>query len=250
MSVNKLISIKNPIIDAMDQLGVDHDKLIPIFTRWATLAEKEIGSRYAYVTKRKVINIEHCVACLPSDAVYVEIAILGDHGCDCRDLMTNTICGCTNSGAFGGQMGTFLVVDIGIGVNSSIMGYVNHTIQNNKLIFEQDLNGKQITIQYLAIETDCDGFSLVGENHIMAIMWFIIWKFYYRKTSMNSLEYGKMNKAEQEWHRECSHARAVDSELTYTDRQTIVNMLHDPYIGISLSVGMKTTLDGTWGNNY
>lgn len=248
MSVNGLISIKNPIIDAMDQLAIDHDKLIPLFTRWATLAEKEIGSRGAYVTKRKVLNIEHCVACLPSEAVYIEIALLGDQGCDCGDLMSN-ICGCINTSAFGGSDGTFLIVDIGTNGGTSIMGYVPHTIQNNKLIFQQDMDGQQVTIQYLAQETDEEGFVLIGQNHVLAITEYIIWKYYRRKTNMNSLEYGKMNMAKEEWTRECGHARAVDSQLTESDRQSIVGMLHNPYIGISLSTGMHTTLDNTWGSN-
>ena len=41
-------------------------------------------------------------------------------------------------------------------------------------------------------------------------------------------------------------ARAKDSELTETDREAIVAMHHDPYIGIGLSVGMRTTLDGNY----
>lgn len=248
MSVNKLISIKNAIVDAMDRVGIDHDKLIPLFTRWAVMAEKEIGSKYQYVTKREVLNIEHCTACLPADAVYIQTAILGDHGCDCADLMAS-ICGCIAGGTFGGADGTFLIVDIGTSFNGNIRGYVNHTIQNNKLVFEQDFDGKQVTIQYLGIEKDCDGFPLIGENHVQAITEFIIWRYYFRKVNLSPMEYGKMNKAEQEWHRECSHARAVDGQLTDSERQSLVyGILHNPYIGISLSSGMHTTLDDTWGD--
>jgi hypothetical protein len=248
MSVNKLISIKNAIVDAMDKLNIDHDKLIPKFTRWAVLAEKEIGSKYQYVTKRDVLTIEHCTACLPSDAVFIQTAILGDFGCDCGDLMAN-VCGCIGAGAFGGAAGTFLIVDIGVSFDGNIRGYVNHTIQNNKLVFDQDFNGKKVTIQYLAIEKDCDGFPLIGENHVLAITWYLMWNYYMGKVNLSPMEYGKMNKAEQEWHRECSHARAVDGQLTQTERQDIVyGILHNPYIGISLSVGMHTTLDDTWGN--
>jgi hypothetical protein len=248
MSINKLISVKNAIVDAMDRVGVDHDKLIPLFTRWAVLAEKEIGSYQQYVVKREVLTIEHCTACLPSDAVFIQTAILGDFGCDCADLMAN-VCGCIGGGAFGAASGTFLIVDIGTSFNGSIRGYVNHTVQNNKLLFQQDLDGKKVTIQYLAQEKDCDGFPLVGENHIMAIAEFIIWRYYFRKVNLSPMEYGKMNKAEQEWHRECSHARAVDGQLTDSERDNIVyGILHNPYIGISLSSGMHTTLDDSWNN--
>ena len=43
MSINRLVSIKVPILDAQAFLGIDHDKDIPFMTRLATLAEKEIG---------------------------------------------------------------------------------------------------------------------------------------------------------------------------------------------------------------
>lgn len=239
-------------MDAMDRLGIDHDKFIPLFTRWATQAEREIGSKYQYVTKRQVLNIEHCIACLPSDAIYIETAILGDFGCDCRDLMAN-VCGCLGNtiGTLSGGLGSFLIVDIGTGWDGIIRGYVNHSIQNNKLVFEQDLDGKQVTIQYLAPLTDCDGFTEIGQNHVLALTEYIIWKYLFRKVNISPMEYGKMKMAKEEWERECKHARATDGQLTDSERNEIVyGMLHNPYIGISLSSGMHTTLDNGWANNF
>lgn len=249
MSINKSISIKNPIVDAMDALSIDHDKLIPKFTRWATQAETEIGAWPQYVLKREVLDIKNCVAYLPNDAVYVDIAMMGDLGCDCGDLRA-LYCGWGGvnlPSSYGTAANTFLVVDIGDAANGgSLRGYVNFNIQNNKMIFEHNHDGQKVTVQYLAYETDCEGFFTVGQNHVLAIKWFIIWMYYYSKTNLNSLEYGKMNKAEQEWHRECSHARAQDSMLTDSDRRKIVGMYHNPYIGHGLWVGMNTTL----GNGY
>jgi hypothetical protein len=248
MSINKLISIKNPIVDAMDFVGIDHDKHIPLFTRFATLAEKEIGSWYQYVQKREVLDIKDCVACLPNDAVYIDVAILGDLGCECGDLNAYLCNGGINlPSSYGTAENSFLVVDIGDAANGgSLRGFVNFQIQNNKMIFENNLDGQKITIQYLTYETDCDGFTMVGENHVNAIRWYIIWMYYFRKSGINSLEYGKMNKAEQEWNRECAHARAQDAELTPSERRKIVAMYHNPYSGISLNTGMYTTL----GNRF
>lgn len=235
----------------MEDLAIDHDKMIPMFTRWATQAEKKIGSKYQYVTKRAVLKIEHCIACLPNDAQYVQIALLGDYGCDCADLIAN-VCGRVGTlGTLGGQLGSFLIIDVGTGTTGNNYGYIPNSIQNNKIVFEQDFDGQFVTVQYLAVVTDCDGFTEIGQNHVLAIEWYIKWKYYLRKNSLNSMEYGKANKAESEWHRECSHARAVDCQLTDSERQEIVwGMLHNPYIGISISTGMHTTLDNTWGNNF
>ena len=247
MSANKLISIKNPIVSVMDDLGLDHDKFIPLFTRWAVEAEKEIGSWLQYTLKRAVLPITNCTACLPCDAVYVQIAILGDLGENCADLMANA-CGLVNlPNSYGTSANTFLVVDMGdTSETTAIRGYINHQIQNNKLVFEQDYDGQSVTIQYLAFQTDCDGFLEIGENHQLAIQWYITWKYLYRKNNLTGYEYGKMNKAEVEWHRECSHARAQDAEITESDRRKIVGMWHNPYAGIGLSDGMNTTLGNNW----
>jgi len=248
MSVNKLISIRNPIVKAQDLLGLDHDKNIPFFTSLAVEAEEEIGSTYGYVTKRAVLPIVNCVACLPSEAVYVDIAIFGDLGCDCGDLRTVLCGGGVNlPDTYGTNANTFLVVDIGSAAHGGPLqgwGYLGFSIQNNKMIFESNFDGQSITVQYLAPAFDCDGFVEVSQNHVQAIKWYIIWMYYFRQGVTNSLVYGKMNKAEQEWHRECSHARAQDAELTQSQRARIVGMFHNPYAGISISVGMNTTLGG------
>lgn len=244
MSINKLISIHNPILDAMDLLNVDHDKFIPKFTRFAELAEKEIGSWAQYEVKRKVIPIINCTACLPDDAVYVQLALLGDHGEDCADLMRRW-CGVLNAETNFGTVGnTFFVIDAGDDTQVNWRNSIPYQLQNNKLVFEKSYDGNSVTIQYLRFKKDCDGFMEVGENHVNAIRWYIIWQHLYGKTSMNSLEYGKMNKAEQEWHRECAHARAQDAELSQSDRNRMVADYHNPFSGIGLSVGMNTTLGG------
>jgi hypothetical protein len=246
MSVNKLISIKNPIADAIDDLGLDHNKFIPVFTRWAEVAEKEIGSWAQYERARGVIPITNCTACLPPDAVYVQVALLGDHGTDCADLMNRWCMTLNATTNFGTVNNTFFVVDVSStdedGNWSS--GNIPFSLQDNKMIFGRSYDGQSITIQYLRFKKDCDGFMEVGENHINAINWFIKWKYYMRSTKMNSLEYGKMNVCKSEWERECAHARAQDAELTPSERSEIVGALNSPYTGIGLSAGMNTTLGG------
>ncbi|CAK0764772.1 hypothetical protein CCP3SC1AL1_350018 [Gammaproteobacteria bacterium] len=248
MSINKLISVKNPIVDAMDLLGIDHDKNIPFFTRQAVLAEEEIGSSYQYITKREVLTIKNCIACLPSDAMYIDIAIMGDLGCDCGDLRANFCGGINLPSTYGTANNTFLVVDIGSAAEGgSLRGFCDFSVQNNKMVFANNYDGQFVTVQYLAPEVDCDGFVMIGQNHIQAIKWYIIWMYYFRKFGKNSLEYGQMNKAEEQWYRECAHARAQDAILTESQRAKIVGMFHAPYIGIGLSRGMNTTLGNSYG---
>lgn len=249
MSINKLISIKNPIINAMDLLNVDHSQNNPVFTTWATDAEKKIGSYYQFVKKRAVLDIKNCIAELPCDARYIQRAILGDLGCDCADLfaltcslipMSSTVLNASPS------LNSFLIVDMGTGYRE-ITGSIPHVVQDNKIILNQNLDGQKLTIQYLAYSTDCDGFMEIGENHVDAIKWYIVWLYWYRKRNLSPMEQGKMNTAQREWHRECAHARATDGELTESERNEMVKILHDPLAGPGLDLGMHTTLGiGFW----
>lgn len=248
MSINKLISIKNPIIDAMDMLGLDHVQDMPVFTTWAVKAERNIDSYFQYDKKRAVLDIENCIAKLPCDATHIQRAILGDLGCDCADLFS-TLCTTIplsstvlNASA---AMSSFLIVDIGSG-KTNILGSIPHVVQDNKIILNQNLNGQKLTIQYLGYKTDCDGFLEISQNHVEAIMWFIIWRYWYRKRNLSPMEQGKMNEAKREWNRECANARAVDGVPSDSEQAEIANLLADPYIGKGMEVGMRTTLSGIW----
>lgn len=246
MSINKLISIKTPILDAIDQLGIDHMQDIPVFTRWASLAEKEIKSYFQFERKVCSIKIEGNIAKLPADAEVVQRAVLGQ--IDTVDLF-NSICTqipMSSATINASALGTFLIVDMGSGF-TSILGSIPHVIQDNKIILNQDMDGKYLTIQYLGHCCDEEGFLKISQNHVAALMWFIIWRYYFRMRRKNSLEYGQMNKAQEEWHRECANARAKDGVPTESEREEMAAMLCDPYIGNSVNVGMRTTLGLGYG---
>jgi hypothetical protein len=249
MSINKLISIRNPIINAIDLLGLDHVQDMPIFTTWAIDAENKIGSYYQWVRKRVVLDIHNCTVCLPADAKSIQKAILGDVGCACDDL-TSSRCDLlfNNTGTFvnSNTSGSFLIVDLGSDFEDFI-GSVPYTIQDNKLLLNQCLDGQKITVQYLGYKTDCDGFLEIGQNHVDAIKWYIIWLYWYRKRNLSPMEQGKMNTARQEWERNCANARATDSEPSESEKLEMNAMLHDPLVGYGLNLGMNTTLGvGFW----
>lgn len=246
MSVNKLISIKNPIIDALELCGCDQEKDFPVFMRWAILAEKDISSYYQYTRKIVVLDIKHCTAELPCDAYSVQRAILGDLGCNCGDLFQRWCSWMQVSETTVAADQSFLVVDIGGDESCSVFNIpVSCEIQDNKLVFAQDLDAQKVTVQYLAYNMDCDGFLEISENHVQAITFACCYKFYLRKKRSSNEDFYKINHYFKEWNRECANARAKDAVLTESDRNYIVAMTHDPMVGIGLSLGMRTTL-GTY----
>lgn len=248
MSINKLVSIKSAIQDTFEDTGIDISKDIPVFTRWAIRAEKEIGSFYSYRKKRAVLTIENCRAKLPCDAMIVQLVITGDHGCDCEDLFNS--CGFigSNSTLLSAQSifsntNSFLVVDSTFGINNLSFSNINWDIQNDYLIFKSNYNGGKVTIQYLGLESDCDGFPLVCENHLEAITEFIMYKYCIRsRFSANKLDIGDTKWHFSEWNRLCSHARSMDNDISESDKNEIVAMLHNPLSGRGLTLGMNTPL--------
>lgn len=251
MAINKLVSIHVPIIDAMDELGIDHDKDIPYFTRQAEKAERDIDSYYQYERAKKVLDMKDCIAHLPNDAVLVEMAIFGDHG-ECCDNLMDKYCnfGISNNVNNVNSNGLFLVVDVADDGNYSCCGALDYYIQNNKLIFNRKQCGQKITVQYLKFKTDCDGFIEVCDNHVEAIKWYIIWKYCIRQLNTNPgkgyMDRELLRTAEREWHRECAHARALDGEITEPERRQMVYTWHNPWSGKGLWQGMNTTL----GNSF
>jgi hypothetical protein len=247
MSQNKLVSVKNVIVDLMDDLALDHKSYTPMFTNWAIRAEKKIGSYYQYKKKHAVLEIKGCHAELPCDCVYLQIGIMGDLGDCCTDIFDRT-CGSllrgTSMDATFANTGGFLVVDIGTFATDQTInpafGFVQYEVQDNKIIFLNNYDGQSITIQYLGMEVDCDGIPLIGENHIEAIGQYCMWKFRMRRVR-SGIDIGLYRDHKAEWERLCANARAEDAIPSDSDYRMITELVNDPHAGKSLWLGMHTT---------
>ena len=238
MSINKLISINTPIVDAMEMTGSENVKDQMVFTRWAYQAEKEIGSRYEYIKKIAVIDIHGCSANLPQDAAYLDRALLGDYGCDCTDLFYKWCGNLKSPSSFASPVGpTFLIVDVGSDNNTTTMfqNIVQCEIQDNKLVLKNNHDGEKLTIQYFGYKTDCNGFLEISENHVLAITAYICWKYYMRRKRLAGEDYYKAKEWKAEWEREVGNARAQDAIPTESQRENMVNILHNPLIGRSIA---------------
>lgn len=235
--MNKLISIKVPVLNALQDMGIDMAKDVPAFTRWASQAEKEIGSFYSLRRKRAVLTIKGCTAELPCDATFVQRVLLGDFGCDCDDLFS-TILNLGSATISANTQDSFIVVNAPSDDIPTSFAYsgIRWEVQQNKLVFSSNREGQKVTIQYLGFETDEDGLPKVGENHIEAIVEYIMYKYSIRsRFSPIKMDHSDVQMHWREWMRLCSHARADDAELSETDRMQIVAMIHDPWIGYGIS---------------
>ncbi len=234
MSINKFITIKDAIFDSFQDMGVDITTQTPIFMRWATRAEKQIGSYYGWKKLRAVITAKGCTAELPCGAMRVQVAVMGDHGCDCGELMGGI--SSWASSVVVTQNEIFLNIDKPDGNQFECAG-IKYSIQDNKMVFQKNIDGQKLTIQYLGLAEDCDGFLLVSENHIEAINTYIQLRYAQRsRFSPVKMTEWDVKELKNEYDRQVAHARAEDSALTDTERKEIVAMLNDPYSGWGMDV--------------
>src|SRR4051812_41004107 len=84
--VSRLVSIKNPVFDAFDDMGIDITNDVPVFTSWAVRAAKDIGNLGSKARIIKVVDVVNCQAKIPTCMTDVQYVVLGDYGCDCEDL--------------------------------------------------------------------------------------------------------------------------------------------------------------------
>ena len=53
------------------------------------------------------------------------------------------------------------------------------------------------------------------------------------------MDHTDVRELERKWRQERNMAVAADSELSETERQDTLDILHDPYVGYGLNVGME-----------
>lgn len=244
--INKLVSTKNVVLNILDGLALDHDKYRPMFTNWILWGERQIGSPYSYVKKHKVLTIKDCYAELPNDAMFLQVAIMGDLGDCCQDIFDNTCYGLTQANLTNQtylSTGGFLVVDLGSANttdNSLAYGFVQYLIQNNKIVFMNNYDGQKVTIQYLGLETDCDGFPLINENHIEALEEYCMFKFKRRKVR-SGIDVGVYRDHEQRWKQLAASAGADDRMGNDSENKMISEMVNNPWAGKGLWLGQYPT---------
>lgn len=246
---NKLISIKTPVLEALGDMGIDHGKNIPDLIRWSARAENAIGSYYSYRRKISVLTVDKYRAELPCEAQFVQRVLLGDYGCDCANLfdLCRTFLPTVAWGTSADS--TFLCIDKPDGCTSISPSGIRFEVQDNHIVLNSNYDKKYLTVQYLGLETDLDGMPKVGENHLEAIVAYIMYRYAQRsRFTQVKMDLGDIQLLDKKWNNLCADARAQDAELSESDRSEIVGMMWDPLIGYGLSLNMHNTND--YGNYF
>ncbi len=237
MSINKLVSIKVPILEAFGDIGLDHTKNYPDFVRWAVRAEKEIGSAQSLQRLIRVLTVDKYRAELPCEAMYVQKVLLGDFGKDAIDLF-DYYCNPNYNAVFTAS-DTFLVVDNPGASKEVIVGRLKWEVQDNHIILSGNYDKQKITVQILGIDKDEDGLPKVCENHVEAIVAHIQYRYALRsRFTPNKMDMGDVQTLLRNWGSLAAEARAMDDQPSESDHKEMVRLLHNSFSGYGFEVNM------------
>lgn len=238
MSILRKVSIKIPVFQFIEDLGLDETRMVPLLKRWCVEADHKIGSYYAYQRKICVVEVCECKAELPCSAVSVLGWIYGDHGCDCGLLFRQCFGLQQSMGIAVSGLNGFEFVDAVGHQGSPRCVQVGWEIQNNHIVFNQSFPaGTKITIQYLGYQEDDDGFPMINNNHLTAMSAYMEWKLALQsrwKPSVKTQNEMAIKEMQRRWAQECRQARAEDATPSESERAEMVAMVNDPISGIGL----------------
>ena len=228
MAIKKKVSIKRAVQQALDNLGIDENDLTPVFQVWAADAEDAIGSYTQYKKCNYVLDACNCRVSLPCETKAVIAMMLGDHGTDC-DLKFSQVLTSINTSQQPFNL-AYSFSSLGLTCNKSI----SWKIQNNEMVFNENLTDKKITVQLLIQEVNSDGWMLINDNHVRAIATYI--EYMYMKRSRHKIggrnySMGEIETVHQEWYRLCANAHATDAKLSPEEEAQLVALWNGPLSG-------------------
>lgn len=249
MSIQKKVNIKRAVQQAMDNLALEDNKMIPVMQVWASEAESRIGSFTQYKRKIQVLDVANCRAHLCCEAVAVLAVLEGDHGCECGDTFQKTykfaksrlldVSNFAFQVAADPQNPTLAESEQTpleyLSAQTIYSNGIQWRIHDNALVFTGDVPD-MVTVEMLVRETDESGWILINENHVYAIASFIEWMYMKRarhKIGGQRYTINEIRDQFMEWSRMAAHAHAQDGEPNSQTIAQIAALVNDPYTGFN-----------------
>ena len=228
------VSMKQAVLQVVEETDEVYLKYLPLLLKWGKQSYSRINGYASFPEAISHLTITDNVARLPLDAIYVEAVFMG------------------NLSLLPGQWASEQVlVDIGRitrAGNQEMFLYTKDyqlnptkimwTIQDNQLVFGANLEGQEITVIYLKIQSDPQGIPLIDEEQVEAIAKFIEWKLAEKENSLrfrkgqlrqNDMYYAKNLK--KEYQVLVSKSRAT---TTPSEHYQVALMLNCPWTGSSV----------------
>jgi len=216
----KRISIRQPIIDAIDETDSSLSRFQNQMLKWAKYLEKEIGSKHGYKVKAKKYTPDGCTITLPDDCYRVLMVLPGDYEDQCNAMYVDQIWAQVRDDEDAHEDDYY-----------SWLWRPAETMFVNPYLWEEiadelnllyEFSGTDVTLIYQHIETDQNGFWYINESHSDAIMKYIKYKiagkFNWKQFKSDKLlrvgHVQFVRDLEREYNIAVRHARAEDGRVT------------------------------------
>jgi len=234
----KKISIKSCVTEAVDVTDPTILNIMPTLMRWGVRADQKIGSYSNYITKIGILTVSNCKADIPCDAVLIKHILLGDYGCDCDLFNSNNLL--VNTDEFDISQGDLVYTHAyywsdlyGVCISD-----IPWSIEGDCIKLDTNYDGTDITVQYLAYETDDEGYPVVNESHRDAIKYYIMtqldereeWALK-RKGQLNNAFFSSAERIIRKYKKAVRYARAQDGEPSETQKWEIAELINNPLTG-------------------
>lgn len=216
----KRISIRQPIIDAIDETDSSLSRFQNQMLKWAKYLEKEIGSKHGYKIRAQTITVDGATITLPDDCYRVLMLIPGDHEDEANIQYINMTWPNVRSDEEDHEDDDYSWL-WRPAETMYVQPYLWEEIADElNLLYEY--TDTEMTIVYQQIETDRYGFWIINESHSDAIKKYIKfmvagkynWKLF---KSDKMLRQGHITFVEQlrhDYNVAVRHARAEDGRET------------------------------------
>lgn len=213
----KKVSIRQAILDAIDESEDQIARHMNTLLKWAKYCEKSIGSANGYPYKSVLLTVSESHIDTPIDCYKVIAVLPGDYTSEFNlqyaklstvTINVENISDDTDLEYVWGNLSTTRISEV---LWEEVGDRVNIVDQYNDC---------DVTMVYQYIETDDKGYWLVNETHIDAIMKFIIYK-YAKKFTFKNFKSSKltrntdlvmMNEFKKDYSHAIRNARALDGE--------------------------------------
>lgn len=218
----KRISIKQAILDLIEETDPTVNKSIPLLVKWGKRLESRIGTPRGYNLRFKLITAVNNTIPLPDEAIIVQRVYKGDFT-DQEEKYYKELSGhIIETYEIDGAEYYWASID-----GTDMMYEMLWEEWGNEIRLLNDYDGYDFTVIYSYIELDNEGFPIVNESHIEAIKLYLkyklvermLWGVFKSNRMLRNNMLAYKEELKRDYKNEVRNARALDSQENIFEKE-------------------------------
>jgi hypothetical protein len=234
--MKQLVSIRQPITEAIERTSEDHMALFPTLISWAKKAEEKIGSPYSYEEDIVVLQVNNYKARLPIATTKVVAIVDGDKSGIGREAFFNRWRNYTESVL--PYMGEDVIFRWNVADASWRPCPIKWKVIDNTIVFEVSPMITVITVLLNRFKIDEEGLPMVNSTHVEAIANYLKWRLAeleqykrFRKMKLTHVDNNYTRELKENWINARDAARGDDIDTSEDQIRIVSEMLNHPLSG-------------------